>query len=113
MMMELIYTCRPQNSALSVCGGYLEDTELGRELQKAILDAGWKADDFPMSKLPATCKIPEWMSCETYQQPKGSEMFNGHTPEEGKANISKLRRNLARFGVKVGRPRFLTLAEQL
>lgn len=113
MKLGLNYDMFPRNAFLTIYGEYLEDSEKGLEVRKAILAAGWLPEKYPASKVPATTEIPEWLETESYFQPKGTALFNGQTPKEGRTNLSKLRTELRKLGIVLGKPSKRSFCEQL
>jgi len=97
-----------QNSCLCLYGGYLKD----EAVRTAILNAGWEPETFPFPPLPEDY-IDDSCLCETFFQPVGSDEFGGSTIKEWKENISKLRKALKPFGIKLGRSVKFSLRELL
>ena len=112
--MELQHKGQPSNSWLRVYGEHLDDTPRGRKLAAAILDAGWKPTKYPASRLPPLDeKTMRDMATDEFCQLPGKGLFGGSTPEEGKKNIDALRRALKPLGIKLGKPRGLSMQEML
>ena len=94
MIAELAYKNTPRNSWLWLRGGYADKG----------LKAGWVSPMGQPPRLPVSM-LTDDMVAETFEQPTGSDLFGGSTEREWKANLAGLRKALAGFGVKVGRPR--------
>jgi len=98
---------------LSICGSYLDDSEMGRNIKQAILNAGWKEPDFKAPRVSEKYKIPDYLECEIYCQPFGSLLFGGRTKEEYNTNLTNLKKALKPFGIMLKSPRKMSIAEQL
>ena len=105
MKAELCYKDGPENSGLWFYGEYVGD-----DVRKAILAAGWEENEFKPSMIPAD-QLEDWMQTDEFNQPAGSGLFGGSTKEEGARNIEALKAALAPLGIKVGKPRKLSMQE--
>lgn len=111
MYLELAYSGpQPRNSALLVYGAYIEDDS---PLGHAIRDAGWRRPDFAAPRIPDSYPLNDTVQTETYVQPAGSAIFNGQTDEEWQRNLKALRSTLKPLGLKLGRPRKMSISECL
>ncbi len=109
MRMELAYDRIVSSSCLRIYGEYLKQ---GSPILAAIYAAGWRDQPFAAPE-PRGVEITETMQTQTYVQPVGSGLFNGSTKDEWERNVSALRSELRRFGIKLGRPRQLSFSEMI
>lgn len=73
-----------------------EEGKKPEELVKALIDAGWKEDEFPaLRPLPWKGKKLAHLNLEK----SGSALFNGWTLEERKANLAEARKILRKHGI--------------
>ena len=106
---DLVYKMGPHASWLALYGGYAND-----ELRAAIKDAGWEGEDEGRKATPVEDKyLDDDTPTECFCQPTGTGLFGSPSEEAGKAALSRVRKALKPFGLKLGKPRRQTWQEAI
>jgi hypothetical protein len=105
---EFIYSHSPESSWLQFFGVYITDDLMGQ-----LAQLGWTEPEFADEvRMPDDVLTPE-TETTTLNQPAGSALFGGQTPDEGLPRLDATRRILAACGVPLAGPRMRTLAESM